>query len=160
MDRLVAWFGVGVAGMIGVTACLLLAGCQSPEKDGASSISAPARAGELRGTVNFRQATMLVPGMAVEVKLVDASRGDGSGETLGATTIREPRNLPVPFVLNYEPARIDPRRRYEVQARVMVDGRVRWINTTAYPVLTGAGGGGSAGRTDNIEVWVEQVSRR
>jgi uncharacterized lipoprotein YbaY len=48
------------------------------------------------------------------------------------------RQVPVPFELAYDPAKIDPRFRYTVAARILVNGELRWISQESYPVLTQA----------------------
>jgi len=40
-------------------------------------------------------------------------------------------------MLGYDPGRIDDRSRYVIQARILERGHVRFINTQAYPVITG-----------------------
>ena len=44
--------------------------------------------------------------------------------------------VPVPFAVGYDPAAIDPRGRYTVQATITVAGRVAYRTTTAHAVLT------------------------
>jgi len=49
----------------------------------------------------------------------------------------EGRQVPVPFTLTYDPAKIDPAHRYSVRATIRsADGMLMFSSTQAYPVLT------------------------
>jgi putative lipoprotein len=150
-----AFWTIVMAGLLMVAA--VLAACQTGGSEYPQSGDVGSGPGELRGTVRARSGVVLMPGTVVNVRLVDVSRSDGRSETIAEQNISNPRSVPVEFSLRYDPTRIDPRNRYEVQARVEVDGRPRWINTTARPVLTS---GNPGRRGDAVEIWVEQVSTR
>jgi putative lipoprotein len=59
--------------------------------------------------------------------------------------------VPIPFELRYEPTRIDPKHQYTVSARILVDGQLRFISDTAYPVL------GSGAPATDVEIVVKPV---
>lgn len=89
------------------------------------------------GTVTYLQKIALPPTAVVEVKLQDVSLQDAPAVTIAQQTISlENRQVPVPFTLLYDPTQIDPRRTYAVQVRILVGGQLRFINTSAYPVIT------------------------
>jgi membrane-bound inhibitor of C-type lysozyme len=44
--------------------------------------------------------------------------------------------VPIPFELTYDPAKIDPRFTHAVSARITTDGKLTWISDTRYNVLT------------------------
>jgi uncharacterized lipoprotein YbaY len=103
------------------------------------------------GTVTYLQRIALPPGAVVEVKLLDVSRSDAPALTIAEQVIRPAgRQVPVAFELRYDPRRIEERRRYVVQARILVGGRVRYTSTEAYPVITG-------GHPDTLKVIVRPV---
>jgi uncharacterized lipoprotein YbaY len=60
------------------------------------------------GTVFYLQRILLPPDAAVEVKLVDISRQDAPAVTISDQKITDPGQVPIPFELPYDPAKIDP----------------------------------------------------
>jgi putative lipoprotein len=44
--------------------------------------------------------------------------------------------VPIPFEIAYDPKAIDPRHSYAVAARILVGGRLTFINDTRHAVLT------------------------
>ena len=96
--------------------------------------------GILRGTAAYRERMALPPGAVLEVQLEDISRADAPAEVLARASILTDRQVPIPFVLGYDPGRINPAHRYAVRATLSLDGPVRWRTDTIHPVLTqGAG---------------------
>jgi putative lipoprotein len=93
------------------------------------------------GTVTYRERIALPPSAVVKVQLVDVSRADAPAVVLGEQLIRaEGRQVPFVFEIAYDPKRIEARFTYAVQARIEVDGQLRFINDQRYAVLTrGAG---------------------
>jgi hypothetical protein len=57
---------------------------------------------------------------------------------------------PFPFSLPYDPAQIDERYTYAMQARIESDGQLLFINTESYPVIT-------KGNPTEVEVVVQRV---
>jgi putative lipoprotein len=91
------------------------------------------------GTVSYRERIALAPGSLVIVSLEDTSKADAIATMLGEARITIERNqVPISFVIDVEPGRIDPRHRYTVRARILdPQGTLRWTSTRAYPVITG-----------------------
>ena len=73
---------------------------------------------------------------------------------LAEQTIRtDGRQVPIPFKLNYDPERIEPRHRYAVRAEIRdAHGDLLWITDTMSPVLT------NGAPSDGVEVRVVQVA--
>jgi len=104
------------------------------------------------GTVTYRQRIALAPGSTVRVTLEDVSRADAPATLIAEQTIRPEGQVPIPFTLEYDPARIDPIHRYAVRAHIRdADGRLRWSSTESYGVLTQGG-------PSQVEVVVHPVS--
>lgn len=93
--------------------------------------------GQVSGTVTYRQRSALPDNAVVEVRLQEVSRLDAPAVTIAEQIIEtEGRQVPFAFTLDYNPSDINPRYTYVVQARILVDEELQWINTTAYRVIT------------------------
>jgi putative lipoprotein len=106
-------------------------------------LAAPAGAAQdvvITGTAAYRERIALPPGAVLEVELRDISRADAPAPLLAATRVAPAGQVPIAFALRVDPARIDPRGRYAVSARLLVDGAVRWRADRVHPVLTGGAG--------------------
>lgn len=97
--------------------------------------------GVMTGTIAYRERMALPQGATARVELRDISRADAPAPLLGATTIAPAGNqVPLYWLINYEPSRIDPAMRYAVSARITgADGTLLWVSDTTIPVLTGGG---------------------
>jgi uncharacterized lipoprotein YbaY len=117
-----------------------------------AAATAPLLTGVLTGTVTYRQRIALPPNAIVEVQLADIAIADAPARVVASQTITTGgAQVPIPFTLTYEPATLQPQARYAVSARITEDGKLTWISTRIYPVLTpGAPTGG-------IEIVVEPV---
>jgi uncharacterized lipoprotein YbaY len=104
------------------------------------------------GMITYPQRIALPEDAVVEVKLSDISLADAPATVIGEQTITNPGQVPIPFVVTYDPAVIDPRFTYAIQVRINDSaGNLMWINTSAYNVITN-------GNPSTVEVVVEQVS--
>ena len=120
-------------GLLGLL--FLLAGC-------ACAQVVPAMAGDgataqVTGSVTYRERMALPPTAVIKVRLADISRADAPAEWLAEQAIvAAGRQVPIPFALAYDPARIDAAHTYAVQVRIEDDGRLLFISDTRYPVIT------------------------
>ena len=103
----------------------------------------------LSGTVTYRERIALPPGATIEVKLVDVSRADAPATTIAETSVTAAAQVPIPYALAFDDAGIEPRRRYTLQARITVGGKLWFATTTHHPVL--------AGGADNTDIVVQRV---
>lgn len=133
--------------LLSVAGLAALACARAPEGD--APTPAPPVA-VLTGSVTYLERMALPAGAVVRVELRDVSRADASAALVASQEIRPTSQVPIPFELRYDPARIDPRFTYAVSARIEVDGRLWWISDTAHPVLT-------RGAPDSVEVLVRRV---
>jgi uncharacterized lipoprotein YbaY len=133
---------------------LLLGGCLSGKE---VPLDSPSRAGGMErgghavtGTVVYRQRIALPPDAVVRVTLVDVSRQDVAATVIAEQVVAQPGQVPIPFALPFDPEQIDPRFSYAVQARIEAGGRLRFVSTRSYPVIT-------RGHPNRVEVRVDPV---
>jgi putative lipoprotein len=89
------------------------------------------------GTVTYRERIALPPDATIRVQLVDVSRADAPSVMLGEQVFQaQGRQPPFSFSIPYDPAGIDPRMTYAVQARIEIGGALRFVSDQRYPVLT------------------------
>lgn len=124
----------------------------APLESAAGETAEVALSGTLTGTVTYLQRIALLPGSVIEVKLEDVSIADAAAPVLASQVITTAgENVPIPFELTYDPADIEPNRRYALRVRITVDGELEWINTEQYGVLT------NGNPTTDVEVIVSPV---
>ncbi|RQO42813.1 hypothetical protein DBV14_27110 [Variovorax sp. KBW07] len=93
------------------------------------------------GTVAYRERIALDPSAEVVVQLLDVSRMDAPSVTLAEQRIKaNGKQPPFAFELKVDAARIDPRMRYAVSARILRGEQLLFINDTQYSVLTQGNG--------------------
>ncbi|MDE0653439.1 MAG: YbaY family lipoprotein [bacterium] len=91
----------------------------------------------VRGSVTYRERIALTPDATLTVQIRDTSYADAAAELIAEKVIPNPGQVPIRFEVLYESARIDPRNIYSVSARITeADGRLAFINDTAYDVIT------------------------
>ena len=93
---------------------------------------------QVTGTAAYKERIALPPNAVLEVVLEDVSKADAKVEVLGRTRVEQLGNPPFRFEIPYDPSRIDPHHRYAVRARILVDGKLLFINDRSYPVLSEA----------------------
>lgn len=113
-----------------------LAACQTPPKEAATVAPAPAAQVTLTGTAFYMQRIALPPDARLTVRISDVSLVDAPAPEIAKTEMAtEGRQVPIPFSLSYDPARIDPRGRYSVSARITDGtGRLIWTTDTHNPL--------------------------
>ena len=111
-----------------VFAWLLLASCSW--LNGCSRHSGP----EITGTLNYREPIAL-ENAELQLRLTDVSVTDGPALEV-AHFSDDIDALPYRYALPYDAGKIDAQHRYTIDARVLVDGKVRYATDTAYEVLT------------------------
>ena len=89
----------------------------------------------ITGTVDCLKALPLHPNDVIEVQLLDFS-SRSSAAVIAYQQITSARNIPIPFKLTYDPAKINPVHHYTVQARIMRNGEAAYCNTSPSFVVT------------------------
>lgn len=109
----------------------------------------------LSGTVTYRERMMLRPDAFVTVRLQDVSRQDVPALLLAEQNIKaQGKAVPIPFTLEYDPARIDERYTYSVRAEIRDGmGQLLFTTDTLHPVLT------RGAPMDNVEIVLVSVAR-
>ncbi len=111
-----------------------------------------ADANTITGTVSYRQRIALPPTAVIQVQLLDVSLADAPDKMLAEEKITlGNKQVPVPFTLKFDPAKIDQNQTYSVSAQILVDGELRFKSDTAYLVLT-------RGNPARVNVIVKQVT--
>ena len=96
-----------------------------------------APAASVSGTIAYRERVALSPAAVIKVQLVDVSRADAPAIVLGEQVFEEGgKQVPFAFEIPYDPAAIEPGHSHAVQARIEVDGQLRFINDQRYAVIT------------------------
>ena len=88
------------------------------------------------GTVTYRQRIALTPEAIVQVELRDVSREDVEAPLLAKRVIRKPGQVPVAFVLDYDPAALVPGRACAISARITDRGQLQFVTDVRIPVIT------------------------
>ncbi len=90
----------------------------------------------ITGTVSYRERIALLPQDEVEIQLLDVSRQDAPAAVIAKQNITPHRQMPVPFKISYDPAKINPTHIYAVQARILRNGQVQFVNKAPCYVIT------------------------
>ena len=129
---------VAMAGLVAASC-----GVGVPLLGGRSSVS---------GTVTYRERIALTPDAKLIVQIRDTSYADAAAELIAEQVISDPGQVPIKFDVDYDPDDIDSGNVYSVSARIEEsDGRLAFINDTAYDVITR----GNPKRVDMVLVLVE-----
>lgn len=104
------------------------------------------------GSVTYRPRVALPANAIVKVQLLQIVEPQAPPNTIAQQEIQtNGRQVPISFALTYNPEHISPNQSYEVIASILVNGQLRWINTTRYRVIT-------QGNPKQIEVVVDAYS--
>lgn len=110
-------------------------------------------AGKVSGTISLNARMALPPQAVVRVSLRDVSLADALAEEISAIELRPKHQPPLLFRLGYDPGRIRLAHSYAVSARILVDGRLAFISTRMYPVIT-------RGAPSRVDIAVDPVGQR
>jgi putative lipoprotein len=72
----------------------------------------------------------------IEVRLVDVSRADGKAITIAATSIKPQAAAPFPYQLRYDDSMIQAGNTYVLEARIIINGTLKFISAEQNRVLT------------------------
>ena len=104
------------------------------------------------GSVTYRERLALTPDATLIVEIRDVSYADAPAPLIARQTISEPGQVPIAFKVGYNREDIDSRSIYSISAKIVEsDGRLAFINDTAYEVITR----GNPDRVDMLLVLVQ-----
>ena len=107
----------------------------------------------ITGAVSYLPRIALDPNAVIDVQLQDVSLADAPAKTIASQSIdARGQQVPIAFALPYDPAVINAQHRYALAVWISVAGQLRFVNTTAIPVLT------NGARATNLEVLVDPVT--
>ncbi len=119
---------------------LAAAGCAT---NPSSALIAPAgkglEAGQLSGTINYRERIALPAGATIRVQIADVALMDAPSRTIAETSFRtEGRQVPIPFTLRYPADRPSGHAEYAVSARIEdASGKLLFITDTRNAMVPG-----------------------
>jgi uncharacterized lipoprotein YbaY/membrane-bound inhibitor of C-type lysozyme len=133
-DGKVVWWSKGNGGFLQMDSQdgdgeMIVKDCNLQESLGANTIT---------GTVSYLARMALPPEAIIQVQLQDVSLADAPATVIAEEKITlGQRQVPVPFALKYDPAKIDPRHTYAIRAGILVEDQLRFTSDQTYKVLTG-----------------------
>jgi putative lipoprotein len=135
-----------------LASAIMALGCSGKKPVETAQKPAEADMASVTGTVFYLERMALLPGAVLTVQLADVSIADAPAEVIAKETRTLTTQVPVPFSLSYDSSKIVQSHTYAVQARIEVDGRLRFISTMAYLVITN-------GRPATVDVRVSLVKQ-
>lgn len=105
---------------------------------------------KITGTVNYRVRIALPPTAVLTVRLLDVTEKGAPAIVLAEKSISNPGNPPMRFELSYPFGGINEHRRYVIDARIEVNGRLKFYSMQQHAVTHA-----NAGQPH--EIWVEQA---
>jgi uncharacterized lipoprotein YbaY len=117
------------------------------------ALPAGAQSPAVTGTVTYLQRSALPPDAVIKVQLADVSKADAPAEVISTQTIESGgKQVPFPYTLPYDQAKIVESHEYAVSARIESGGKLLFISTQRYAVIT------RGNPTENVEIVVQPVS--
>lgn len=92
----------------------------------------------LGGEATYLERIALPQNTVFEATLEDISLMDMPSVTLGRVTIAHAGQVPIPFEITYNTDQIKKGHRYNVRAKIKVDGKILFITDTVHTVLDGS----------------------
>lgn len=100
----------------------------------------PGGTASITGTVSYRERIALPAGSTIEVQILNTSKSDASDKVFAEIGfITKGENVPVPFLITYDPTKIIAGDSYALSARILVDEEVRWASGANTPFLDANG---------------------
>lgn len=91
----------------------------------------------ISGTVTYRERIAMPENAVLTMQLQDVSQTDAPAKVIAEQKFTfAGHQVPLPFELHYDPAKIDSKHAYALSARIEVNGQLMFANTTAYRVIT------------------------
>jgi len=96
--------------------------------------------GTVSGTVTYMVRMALPPEAVVDVQLQDVTMPGAPAVKIAEETMKlGDRQVPVPFELKFDAAKIDPHRKYAIDAEIIVEGQTRLRGQVPYQIYDEGG---------------------
>ena len=96
-----------------------------------------ASAGVVSGTVAYRERIAMPENAVLTMQLQDVSLAEAPAKVIAEQKFTfAGHQVPLPFELHYDPAKMDPKHTYALSARITVNEQLMFMNTTTYRVIT------------------------
>jgi putative lipoprotein len=105
---------------------------------------------KVAGVVTYRERIALPENASVRVRLLDTTSETAPPVTLAEQTITKPGQVPIPFIIVIDPAKVDQNHTYAVEAEIAVGNRAVWVTTARQSAIT------RGSPTTGLTVWVEE----
>ncbi|QIX60584.1 lipo-like protein [Hymenobacter sp. BT18] len=141
--------------LLSLFALLLLASCTTmpPAAGSGGKPTAAVAKDSITGTVTYRERMALSPTAVVRLQLQDVSQPGVAATVIDSVTLRpQGRQVPLDFVLRFDPSRIQENMTYAVEARIEDAGQLMFRTDVAYPVLT-------RGNPKQVQLMLRRASR-
>ncbi len=116
----------------------LLVACHEPSTPTSVAqvtASSEAKKAQLSGELFYLPRMALPDDAVAEVMLVDVSLADAPAVQLASQQIKPAGQIPIAFVLEYNPAQLVPGHTYAIQARITHQDKLLYITTSRHAVL-------------------------
>lgn len=104
---------------------------------------------KILGAANYRERVALTPNAMFEATLQDVSRADAPARVVARVRQANPGQVPIEFVIRFDPRKIVTSRRYVVRATIREGGRL--LFSGSQPVLT-------RGNSNRVAILMRSVS--
>lgn len=108
-----------------------LIGC-SPKETTSANAETPMK---ITGEAFYRERIAMPPNAQVDILLEDISRADAPATIIGSQTLSNAGQPPYAFSIDYRPSDLIPGHRYNLRARLTVNGELQFITDQAHPVF-------------------------
>lgn len=135
MTSLPAWRGAA----LGLAACLAActpAPAPQPPAPAVEVVAEEPLPAFLLGSATYHERVALPADAELRVAVFEARDTDVTGRLVAQQVLRPNLQVPIAFALRLEPAAIDPRRLYLVEAQIVRGGRTLYTTVAPAPVLT------------------------
>lgn len=117
---------------------------------GLHAMAALAATRTLHGDVVYRERMALPPDARVTVQLLDVSLADAPSQTIAETRFRPRGQVPIPYSLRFDAAKLKPRHSYALRATISVGDRLWFTSTSRHAVEIGG--------PDRIDIPLQRVA--
>ena len=130
--------------------CVAMPGCATR---GTPDAGTPEAEGVVKGRVSYRERVALPPDAVVDLWIMDVSSGIVAQViTAEASVPTEGRQVPIPFEVRYDPARIAADHPYGIRAVIRAGGRTMFESEEPVLVIT-------QGNPTDVDLWLRAAPR-